>query len=150
MNKWALVLTLSLSLAACGQPADVAVADAWARDSAGRTGSAAVFMTISSPSADRLVGATAQVANKTDLMTMVSIGGVMGMTYIDAIDVPAGETVSLNPAGLHVWLEDLKQPLRAGQTVPLVLKFENAGERQVAVSVIGPAAAPPVSGLRND
>ena len=145
MKSRAWALALSLPLAACGQPADVVVADAWARDSVGRTGSAAVFMTISSPRADRLVSASTQVASKTDLMTMVDNGEAMAMTYVDAIDVPAGDTVSLNPAGLHVWLEDLKQPLRAGQSFPLVLNFEKAGERQVAVSVIEPTATPPMA-----
>jgi len=51
--------------------------------------------------------------------------------------------VSLNPMGLHVWLVDLTQPLKAGQSFPLTLKFEKAGERQVTVSVIEPAATPP-------
>ena len=145
MKSWALALVVSLPLAACGQPAEVVVADAWARDSVGRTASAAVFMTITSPSADRLVGASTQVANKIDLMTMATGGGAMAMTYVDAIKIPAGETVTLDPSGLHVWLEDLKQPLRAGQTFPLVLEFERAGERRVSVSVIDPAAAPPMS-----
>ena len=146
MKSWALALILSLPLAACEQPTEVAVTDAWARDSVGRTASAAVFMTISSPGADRLVGASSPVAKKTDLMTMEMAGGAMTMTYLDGIDIPAGDPVSLDPSGLHVWLEDLRQPLRAGQTFPLVLEFEKAGERRVAVSVIEPAAAPPIPG----
>lgn len=146
MKSWVLALVLLLPLAACGQPAEVAVTDAWARDSVGRTASAAVFMTISSPGADRLIGASSPVARKTDLMTMEMTGGAMNMAYLDAIDIPAGVPVSLDPSGLHVWLEDLHQPLKAGQTFPLVLEFEKAGERRVAVSVIEPAAAPPVPG----
>ena len=144
MKSRVLALVLLLPLAACGQPPEVAVTDAWARDSVGRTASAAVFMTISSPGGDRLVGASSPVAKKTDLMTMEMAGDAMTMAYLDAIDIPAGAPVSLDPSGLHVWLEDLHKPLRAGQTFPLVLEFEKAGERRVAVSVIEPAAAPPV------
>jgi copper(I)-binding protein len=76
-------------------------------------------------------------------MTMEGGSGSMAMTYLEAIDIPANETVSLDPTGLHVWLAGLQQPLRAGETFPLLLTFENAGERQVIVSIIGPAAAPP-------
>ena len=76
-------------------------------------------------------------------MTMQGGGDAMGMAYVEAIDLPANTPVSLNPRGLHVWLAALPQPLKAGQTVPLTLRFEKAGERQVTVSIIAPAAAPP-------
>ena len=102
-------------------------------------------MTITSPKADRIVAASSPVAKKTDLMTMKMEGDAMAMADVNAVTVPAGQPVSLNPAGLHVWLEDLERPLRAGQTFPLVLEFEKAGERRVSVSVIEPAAAPPMS-----
>ena len=80
--------------------------------------------------------------------TMEGGGGAMGMKYLDAIDIPADKPARLNPAGLHVWLADLNQPLKAGQTFTLTLKFEKAGERQIAVSVLAPAAASPMSGMR--
>jgi len=70
----------------------------------------------------------------------------MEMRYLKGIDIPANTPVSLNPGGLHLWLADLKQPLHAGQTFPLFLEFEKAGQRRVIVTIIKPAAAPPVSG----
>jgi copper(I)-binding protein len=145
MTRFASALLLSCALAACAKPASVEVKDVWVRDTVGRTANAAVFMTIESKAADRLVGASAPVAGKTDLMTMTmgGPGGAMGMDYVKDIALPAGQPVSLNPRGLHVWLAELKQPLKAGETFPLVLRFENAGERQVTVSVIGPADKAP-------
>jgi copper(I)-binding protein len=144
MKRAALALFL-LPLAAC-QQAQIDVKNVWARDSVGGTASAAVYMTITSPTDDRLLGATAPVAKKTDLMTMEMGGGAMSMSYVKAIDLPAGKPVSLDPSGLHVWLADLNQPLKAGRTIPLVLKFEKAGERRVMVSIIEPSAAPPGGG----
>jgi len=135
-------------LAGCGQPSGLEVQDAWTRDTVGSTAAAAVFMTITSPTADRLVAASASVAGKTDLMTMESEDGAMGMAYLDAIDIPADVPVSLDPSGLHVWLADLEQPLAAGQSFPLMLEFERAGERRVVVSVIAPAAPPPSTGTQ--
>ena len=143
MKRSALALGLTLALAACARPTAVEVTDAWTRDTVGRTANAAVFMTITSPTADRLVAASASVAGKTDLMTMRSADGAMAMTYLDAISIPAGAPVSLDPAGLHVWLADLRAPLEAGQSFPLVLEFEKAGELGVEVAVIAPAAAAP-------
>lgn len=147
MRKVTSALAPLLVLAACGQPAEVEIDNAWTRDTVGRTGSAAVFMTITSPSRDRLVAASTPAARKTDLMTMEAEGGAMAMTYLDAIDIPAGEPVNLDPSGLHVWLADLHQPLEAGQTFPLVLEFEQAGQRRVIVSIIEPAAAAPMPGM---
>jgi copper(I)-binding protein len=134
-------------LAACGQPASPEITDAWTRDTVGGTASAAVFMTVTSSTGDRLLGASTPVAAKTDLMTMKGGTDAMEMAYVEAIDLPAGEPVSLNAAGLHVWLADLGQPLTAGESFPLQLEFEKAGEREVTVSVIAPAAAPPMSGM---
>ena len=147
MRKIAFALAPLVLLTACGQRAAVEIDNAWARDTVGGTGSAAVFMTITSSGSDRLIGASTPVAEKTDLMTMKSEGGAMAMSYLDAIALPAGERVTLDPTGLHVWLADMHQPLEAGQTFPLVLEFEEAGERRITVSIIEPAALPPAPGM---
>jgi copper(I)-binding protein len=129
------------------QTAPPEVKDVWTRDTVGGSANAAVFMTIRSQIPDRLVAASTPVAKKTDLMTMAGGSGAMEMKYVNGIDIPANAPVSLNPGGLHVWLADLNQPLRAGQRFPITLRFEKAGERQVIVTIIKPAAAPPMSGM---
>ena len=104
-------------------------------------------MTITSQAEDRLVAASTPIADKTDLMTMKDESGAMAMAYVERIDVPAGEAVSLNPGGLHVWLEELEEPLKAGHTFPLVLEFENGGKQEIEVTVIAPTAAAPMPGM---
>jgi periplasmic copper chaperone A len=111
------------------------IKDVWTRATAGKTTVAAVFMTISSPTPDLLVSASTPIANKTDLMTMEGDSSKMGMRYVKDIPIPAKKPVSLNPMGLHVWLDGLKQPLKAGETFPLTLNFEKAGQREVTVMV---------------
>lgn len=147
MRRLAFALALVFPVAACTQSAPVEIKDVWARDTIGSVANAAIFMTIRSPTTDRLVAASTPVAKKTDLMTMAGGSGAMDMKYVHGIDLPGGTPVSLNSGGLHVWLAGLNQPLKAGQSFPLTLKFEKAGERQVTVSVIKPAAAPPMSGM---
>jgi periplasmic copper chaperone A len=147
VNRFALALILLASIAACSRPAPIEVKDAWTRDSIGRTANAAVFMTIRSEAPDQLIGASTTVAKKTDLMSFEG-GSAMGMKYVKGIGIPADKSVRLSPSGLHIWLADLNQPLTAGQSFPLTLKFERAGERRVVVSVIKPAAAPPMSAMQ--
>ena len=147
MRRLLFALLLLGPIAACAKPTPLEVKDAWTRDTVGSTANAAVFMTITSGTPDRLIAASTPVASKTALMTMAGGSSAMAMQYVTAIDIPAAQKVSLNAGGLHVWLADLRQPLTAGQTFPLTLKFEKAGERRVTVSIIKPAAAPPMSGM---
>jgi copper(I)-binding protein len=108
-------------MAACGQPAPppapLAIEDVYTRDTVGSTDNAAVFMTITSPTPDRLLAASTPAAKRTDLMTMRTGGrGGMQMIYMDDINLPAGKPVGLEPGGRHVWLDGLNQPLKAGES----------------------------------
>ncbi|MBC7993150.1 MAG: copper chaperone PCu(A)C [Rhizobacter sp.] len=84
---------------------------------------------------DRLVSASAEVSKSVELHTMSMEGDVMRMRQVDAIEVPAGKKVELKPGGLHMMFIGLKAPLKQGDTFPLKLKFEKAGEVTVQVSV---------------
>jgi periplasmic copper chaperone A len=59
----------------------------------------------------------------------------MRMRPLAAIDIPAGQTVTLSPGGMHIMLLGLTQPLREGQSFPLTLSFDHAGPRQVTVAI---------------
>lgn len=65
----------------------------------------------------------------------------MVMTEVDAIDLPAGEAVALEPGGYHVMLIGLVSPLTAGQEFTLTLTFEQAGDIDVTVVVADDAPA---------
>ena len=148
MRRSALALALLLPAVVAAQTAQLDTKDVWARDTVGSVANAAIYMTITSPMPDRLVAASTPAANKTDLMTMQGGSSAMEMKYLNAIEIPANKPVSLNPTGLHVWLTGLKHPLVAGQTIPLTLTFEKAGQRKVMVPIIKPGAPAPMAGMR--
>jgi len=139
----AVSLCLLLSIAACAPPASIRVEDPWARATAGSTAQVAVFMTISSRKGDRLIGASTPLASRTDLMKMEAGQAGMAMSYVETIEIRAGEPVRLDPRGLHVWLAGVGPPLIAGQTFPLTLSFEKAGDVRVDVAVLGPLEPSP-------
>jgi copper(I)-binding protein len=115
------------------------------------TTAGAVYMTITASDADRLVGASvpASVAAVTEIHETVMTGGDMGgettttggmggemtMQPVEAIDLPAGEAVSLQPGGYHIMLLDLAEPLEVGRTFEVTLDFEEAGEQVVEVEI---------------
>ena len=138
----------AVASAALAQPTQLEVDNAWAGATPGNAENGAAYVTITSPTADRLVTASTPVAKKAELHTMSMQGMVMKMRPISGVDIPAGHPVSLKPAGEHIMLMGLSQPLREGQSFPLTLDFEKAGPRTVNVTVErvgakgpGPAAA---------
>ncbi len=60
---------------------------------------------------------------------------MMGMREIEALDIPAGETMSLVPGGYHLMLLELADDLVPGETFELTLTFAPAGEVSVIVEV---------------
>jgi copper(I)-binding protein len=121
--------------AAMAQTGQVELKDAWARAAPGKAETGAAYLTIVSPAKDRLVSVSTPVAKKAELHTMTTEGGVMKMRPLDGVDVPAGQPVTLKPGGAHIMLMGLNQPLQAGQSFPLTLSFEKAGQREVTVAV---------------
>lgn len=87
--------------------------------------------------ADRLVAVeAASAAGKTELHEMAVEHGVMKMRPLaQGIGVPAGQTVTLEPGGLHVMFLDLKAPLKEGESVSARLIFEKAGSVDVTFKV---------------
>lgn len=142
-----LVIGLVVIAGAAGaQPGELAVGNAWARATPGKSETGAAYVTILSPTPDRLVAAATPAAAKAELHTMEMSGAVMKMRPVAGVDIPAGKTVTLAPGGVHIMLMGLAKPLQAGQSFPLTLTFEKAGARTVDVEVakvgaIGPPAA---------
>lgn len=138
---WTLFLAAALLPALAQTPPKVE--DAWARPTVAGQAAGGGFLKITSPVADRLLGASSPAAKAVELHTMQMDGDVMRMREVPAIELPAGRTVELRPGGLHVMFIGLAQPLKEGQSVPLTLRFEKAGELQVQMQVAARAPAMP-------
>jgi hypothetical protein len=136
-----LLIPLSLLIAAAtaqAQSAAVSVQDPWVRGTVAQQKASGAFMTITSPVAGRLVSASSPVAGVTEIHEMTMDGQVMRMRAVDGLDLPAGRAVQLKPGGYHVMLMELKQPLKAGETVPITLVIERAGGAKESVRVDAP------------
>jgi len=109
----------------------------WARATVGtsRPGGAYLTVTNKGAEADRLTGAESPVAGRVELHRSGMADGMMRMTPVEAIEVPAGGKVALEPGGYHLMLMGLKKPMVAGSKVPLTLVFEKAGRVAVEVTV---------------
>ena len=126
---------LLIANVAMGQRGQLEIKTPWARATPGHAENGAAYLTIVSPTADRLTVASSPVAKKAELHTMSMEGGVMRTRPLAAMEIPAGQTVTLSPGGMHIMLLGLTRPLREGESFPLTLWFEHAGPRQVTVAI---------------
>lgn len=79
-----------------------------------------------------LVGASATVANMAEVHEVVSIDGEMKMQRKEGgIVIPAGETVVLEPGGLHIMLMDTNAAILEGDEITLTLDFDGAEDMTV-------------------
>ncbi|TPW27640.1 DUF1775 domain-containing protein [Martelella alba] len=122
---------------------DLDLSDAFARATLPGAPVGGGFLTITNngDTDDRLIAVSSDAAGVMQLHNMRMDGDVMKMYQMtDGIPVPAHETVTLAPGGLHVMFMDLHGPLVENSTVEVELTFEKAGKVIVPFAVKGVAA----------
>ena len=114
--------------------ANFKVEDAWVRATAPGQPVGGAFMKLTSDTNAQLVGASSPVAGMVQVHMMKMQDGVMIMREMKSLPLPKGKTVELAPGGYHIMLMELKQPLKAGEHVPITLKVK-AGKKIQNVEV---------------
>ncbi|PRY25485.1 hypothetical protein CLV78_102665 [Aliiruegeria haliotis] len=132
----AAVAALSLATPAL---AEIKIEDAYARAAMANAKAGAAFMHIVNTGTedDRLVGASSEIAGKTELHTHKDAGdGVMKMVHVEeGFAIPAGGMHMLKRGGDHVMFMGLKGPMNDGDSVTVTLSFEKAGDVTVEIPV---------------
>jgi copper(I)-binding protein len=98
----------------------------------------AVYLRVTSPVADELVGADvdASIAGEVQLHTTeTAADGTATMAEQMTMPIPAGGGLVLEPIGNHLMLVGLVDPLTNGETFDMTLHFATAGDVAVEVEV---------------
>jgi periplasmic copper chaperone A len=149
VKNWQLTFASCCSLlvaAACGSAPDatppaqvLSVRDAWARaaDSGANT---AIYFTLANDGteADTLTGVASGEAELTEMHVSTQHGGMMRMSRVTALPVPADDSVSFRPLGAHVMLMRVTRPLVEGDTVMTTLTFGSGQTLTVSAGVRRP------------
>jgi len=120
---WLLILSETVTAAS------VEVTDAWARATMPGQSVAGVYLHVKSMLRARVVGVKTGSAKTAEIHSMSQENGVMKMRKLDFLDLPPGETVTLEPRGNHVMLFDIRKPLQAGERIKLTLVIEQEGKK---------------------
>ena len=85
--------------------------------------------------ADALVAASSDAAERVEVHQTRNMSGMMMMEKVDKVTVPAGGSITLKPGAYHLMLIGLKRSLTPGQSVDLTLEFERAGKIKTRAEV---------------
>lgn len=100
-----------------------------------KSGGGYLIITNSGNTADRLIGVKADFP-RVMIHDTEEKDGVARMFHVDGVDIPAGETVALEPGGMHVMFMGLDgHAFEVGEKIPATLIFETAGELEIEFSV---------------
>jgi len=118
------------------------IKDSWARASAGPAKAGAAYLTIANmgQETDRLIEVKSDLAKRTEVHNHLMEDGVMKMRHIKAVEVSPGTPTILQPGGLHIMFMGLNRPFVEGETLPMTLVFEKAGEVDIEFIVQGVGA----------
>lgn len=125
---------------------DLVITRAWTRQAppGARVGGGYLSVTNRGDRPDRLVGGAAAFAGRVEIHEMSVTDGVMRMAPVEGgLEIAPGETVELKPGGFHVMFMDVKESPRAGDTVPVTLSFQRAGDVTVSMPVAPIGATSP-------
>ncbi|MEO3692590.1 copper chaperone PCu(A)C [Roseateles paludis] len=125
-----LTLAALTGLAGNAALAQTTATDPWVRAAVPGQKATGMFVQLQSKTATRLVSVSTPIAGVAEIHEMSMDGGVMRMRAMPGLDLPAGQPVALKPGGFHLMFMDLKQPLKAGDTVPVTLTLENAAKQR--------------------
>ena len=130
------VLAILFLLSSCAAPETngVEVRDAWMRPVAQR-GIGAVYFVIRSSEEDELVKVSSGVAEAVEMHESKMNGNVMEMHQLESVPLGAGEQVQFQPGGLHIMLIGVKEDLKIGDEIEIILHFKNSPDINVTVPV---------------
>jgi len=117
--------------------ADVSVEHAWMRMPPPAADTAAAYMTLHNESDQDVVIAriSSDVSKTSTIHLMRKQGAVMRMSVINNMTIPAHGFVKLEPGGMHIMLTGLKQILKQGRGVHIILQSMDGSVIKVVVPV---------------
>lgn len=115
----------------------VAIKNAWIRATDAKAKANAGYLTFVNDSGQALTVERIDCAafDKVEMHEMSMVDGMMKMSELEALIVPAGGQVKFSPGGKHLMLIGPRKHQRSGDSVKLVLNFANGSEQTVWLGV---------------
>ena len=145
---------LAIPTASVGGPAggEIRVDQAWIRPTPSHAPTAAGYAVITNRDRwpDTFLGASSPAADRVELHHMMMDRGIMSMKPVPGgVTLSPGGSIDLQRAGYHLMFIHPHRPFRPGEHVPVVLRFQRAGDVRAEFIVgDGPQAPASMPGMR--
>jgi copper(I)-binding protein len=134
-----MLVIMALVAGACGAGSDGVVISNIRLGQPTGPNAALYFTATNGGQPDRLLGAETDVAATVEIHeTTTDTEGAMGMRAVEAVELGAGDSLELEPGGLHMMLVDVSR-LAVGDTVEVTLIWERAGSLSLEAEVVDPS-----------
>lgn len=134
-----LVLSALAVLSGCGQEAGFTVENPTYRAPLAAGAPGVAYFSVRSAQADRIVGLTSPAARTIEIHESVLQDGAASMRKLDAVDLPAGQTVTFGPGGLHAMVIG-PQPLPGSATFPIQITLESGHSEMISFRSVNGAS----------
>lgn len=126
----ALLLSLAPLLAVAAEPAALTLEGAWVRALPPGQPNTAAYLTATNrgAAAVTIVGASAAVANTTQIHTTREVDGLQRMEQVAQLQVAPGQSLAFAPGGTHLMLMGLAQMPAPGERVRLCLELAEGAQ----------------------
>jgi iron complex outermembrane receptor protein len=139
-HSFALVAALCLIVPAFGHEfvvGPIRIDHPWSRPAPAGMAMGVAYFTLENrgKTEDALIAASTPVAARVEFHQTTLTDGMARMRPLQQVTIGAGQTVKVEPGGIHLMLVQLNQPLLAGTQVPLTLEFRHAGKIEVKLTI---------------
>jgi hypothetical protein len=125
-------------LSACGTPAtaDIEPHDPWMRPTLQGENAAVYFQLHNhTETVDELIGASSNAAEIVELHESKMVDDVMQMEMLSSVTLDPDTEVNFTPGGLHVMLINVKEEIKLGDHIGVILHFQTHEDIVLDVSV---------------
>jgi copper(I)-binding protein len=139
MSMVIFVSSLFAYVSLASENAKLLVENGYARESIPGTSISSAYMTIRNLSAKniRLIAAASVVSDRIEIHQHTMADGLMRMRQRDYVEILSQNSTVFQPAGFHLMIFDLKQPLKAKENIIITLYFDDQSSIDVNYTVQG-------------
>ena len=115
----------------------IQIEDPWVRAVPPNANNSAIFLDLRNESGQlrKLVKVHSEVAARVELHTTKDEDGMLRKQRLEEVPIPALETQSFHPGGIHIMLIGLRSPLEVGSVIELELVYADQSKETISVPV---------------
>jgi len=115
----------------------IQIEDPWVRAVPPNANNSAIFLDLRNESEQlrKLVEVHSEVAERVELHTTKDEDGMLRKQRLEEVLIPALETQSFHPGGIHIMLIGLRSPLEVGSVIELELVYADQSKETISIPV---------------